>query len=275
MRVLKLTSPFMRGDDVKRVQGYLRQFSPDLLADGEYGPATGAEVAAWKYRMGYPRDAINTGMGVEAQQIMFRGTKPLRPDYVVTRLKRMALGWKPGWGIAKKPAYQPSEAASLMESWAGYTENPAGSNKVPQLMELGRKLGVGWEAGMGYPWCGYASFLSALARGGKAAKAGLIDHKFNALYTVDILANAQKAQNGLKVVGASQAKRGDLVMFNFPGGDPRVDHIGRLRAAPSGDFASTVEGNTSAGSAGSQSNGGGVYLRDRPMSDITAFIRDV
>jgi hypothetical protein len=95
--------------------------------------------------------------------------------------------------------------------------------------------------------------------------------KFNALYTVDILNKALNNQCGMRVVGASQAQPGDLVMMNFPGGDPRVDHVGMVRKAPAGGSVETVEGNTSL--AGSQDNGGGVFFKNRPLSNVSAFIR--
>lgn len=270
MRELRLTSPFMTGEDVKFVQRMV-----GVLTDGEYGPATGSHVKAYKYRMGWPSGEVNTGIGPDGQKLMHvldKGGK-LPASYRARRLARIKIGFKPGWGIAKVE-YNPADAATIMEGWAGLTESPAGSNVVPKLREEGNKLGVGWEANMGYPWCAYAAFLSGLKAGGQAAKYGLIEEKFNELYTVDILYRAQHAQFGLKIVGRSQAQRGDLVMFNFPGGDPRVDHIGRLRAAPGPSSDSTVEGNTSSGNGGSQSNGGGVFLRQRPHSEITAYIRD-
>lgn len=269
MRVLKLTSPFMKGEDVKKVQRYLK-----LLADGEYGPATGSAVAAWKYRMGFPKP--NTGMGIEAQQIMFRGKKPLRPDYVVRRLARMKAGFKPGWGIPKPPPYNPADAVTTMEGWANQrlTESPPNSNVVPQLVKLAKSLKVGWAANMGYPWCAFAASLAGLVHGSKTAQAGLVEGKFNALYTVDVLAKAQAAQFGMTIVGRSQARRGDIGLLNFSGGDPRVDHEVRLREAPATDFVKTAEGNTSGGPGGSQSNGGGCFLRERPLSDFAAFVRD-
>lgn len=269
-RTLRLASPFMHGDDVRAVQRHLK-----VLADGEYGPATGGAVRAWKYRMGFPRAAINTGFGPTAHQIMFRQPGEKLPAlYAGRRLKRMALGWKPGWGLPPEPAL--SEAALQWgRAYHGVTEQPPGSNVVPRLSQAGRELHSP-HAGMGWAWCAYFAFLCYLAAGSETAKAGLVQLRFNALYTPTILACAERGEFGLTIVGRSQARPGDLVMFNFPGGDPRVDHIGLLDGpinTAAGTFPS-LEGNTSAGNAGSQSNGGGVWRRtDRSLSLVTAFIR--
>jgi uncharacterized Zn-binding protein involved in type VI secretion len=63
--------------------------------------------------------------------------------------------------------------------------------------------------------------------------------------------------------GKSHAEPGDIVFFNFPGEDV-YDHTG-IVVKDHGSYLSTVEGNTSPpGGSGSQSNGGGVYLKTRP-----------
>ena len=54
--------------------------------------------------------------------------------------------------------------------------------------------------------------------------------------------------------------------------DGIADHIGLVVSPPeSGSAFHTVEGNTSSGSAGSQSNGDGVYQRTRYVSDVICF----
>jgi len=272
VRVLRLTQPFMEGEDVKAVQRHL-----GLTADGEYGPATGSEVAAWKYRMGAPREAVNTGMGVEAQQVMMRGPDERLPaDWAARRLTRMAIGFKPGWGMTKPPPYNPRNAMLTMQYWAagGLKELPPGSNVVPALQDIGREREAdAWR--MGYAWCAYAAFLAGLVHKGATATAGLVDQKFNALYTVDILQRAQNAQFGMRIVGQSQVQPGDLVLFNFEGGDPRTDHIGRVVKPPANSgLLESVEGNTSSDNGGSQSNGGGMYVRHRPTSIVRAYVRD-
>lgn len=60
---------------------------------------------------------------------------------------------------------------------------------------------------------------------------------------------------------------GDLVVYGT------ADHIGWLRGNASLGRIRTIEGNTSSGIIGSQSNGNGVYARTRTRSWVQGFIR--
>ena len=69
------------------------------------------------------------------------------------------------------------------------------------------------------------------------------------------------------------ARPGDLVLFDW-GGDGVADHVGIVEANhPSERYLTTIEGNTSSGSAGSQGNGGGVYRRNRSYSVVRCIVR--
>ena len=69
------------------------------------------------------------------------------------------------------------------------------------------------------------------------------------------------------------AQPGDLVMFDW-GGDGVADHIGIVEENhPDEGWMQTIEGNTSSGNSGSQSNGGGVYRRARNYSSIIGVAR--
>jgi hypothetical protein len=262
-RQLRRTTPFMHGDDVRKVQHYLK-----LKTDGEFGPATASAVAAWKRRVGYPASHINPLLGVTGQHYLF-GTKSV-PTAFKLRAKSRA-------NAAKKAApAQPIRLKTMntMVHWAdkGVKESPAGSNKVVVLQDLARVLRLSsLYVNMGYPWCADAVMKAALKHGSKTATYGLRQGKFNALYTPDILYHAGRNNFGMRIVGASQALPGDFVMINFPGGDPRVDHIGIVTKAPAGGWVETVEGNTSR--AGSQDNGGAVLRKNRTLSQVSAFIR--
>ena len=71
--------------------------------------------------------------------------------------------------------------------------------------------------------------------------------------------------------------RGDLVCYDLDGDGAYDDHIGLVvKAAALGPMYAlqTVEGNTSSGAGGSQSDGDGVYLRRRVVAaKSVAFIR--
>lgn len=74
-----------------------------------------------------------------------------------------------------------------------------------------------------------------------------------------------------QLVDPSNAAPGDLICFDWDG-DGVADHVG-LVEANYGSWVQTIEGNTSSGAAGSQSNGGGVYRRSRDWDSVCAVIR--
>lgn len=66
---------------------------------------------------------------------------------------------------------------------------------------------------------------------------------------------------------------GDVLVFDWNWSTPATNHVGILeRVLPSGNYQ-TIEGNTSPGSSGSQSNGGGVYRRVRRPGQVRHVIR--
>lgn len=79
------------------------------------------------------------------------------------------------------------------------------------------------------------------------------------------------ARAGQLVSPMTQAAPGDLVCFDWDG-DGLADHVG-LVEANYGGWIQTIEGNTSSGAAGSQSNGGGVWRRTRDWDSVCAVIR--
>lgn len=81
--------------------------------------------------------------------------------------------------------------------------------------------------------------------------------------------NAARAEG--RLVSSGSARPGDLICFDWDG-DGVADHVG-LVEANYGSWGQTIEGNTSPGSGGSQSNGGGVYRRSRDWDDVCAVIR--
>lgn len=64
-----------------------------------------------------------------------------------------------------------------------------------------------------------------------------------------------------RIISKHKLKPGDWCRFTF-------SHVGLVREKPSGGTVKTIEGNTSLGSSGSQRDGGGVWLRTRPLSLI-------
>lgn len=259
MKTLKLTSPYMRGDAVLTIQKRL-----NLRTDGIYGPATAGAVKAWKWRTGYHTKFVNQEF--TASDMAYLTGKKARTALMKVRSKRRAKSAAAGLG-------EQDRAAKIMRAWAAdrLVEQPANSNVVPTLRTIGREQGVkSYYYQMGYPWCAYSVMLAALNAGSDTAKRGLVDGAFNPLYVPEIESLARQARYGMRIVGWGDARVGDFVTFNWDGGVP--DHIGMLLSVGAGDCM-TVEGNTSPSNAGSQSNGGGVYVRNRDRSQIQAIIR--
>lgn len=65
-------------------------------------------------------------------------------------------------------------------------------------------------------------------------------------------------------------KTGDLVIFKWDKATPQ--HIGIFENRVSDSLFVSIEGNTTSGSSGNQSNGGGVWRRQRSMSSVYCFI---
>lgn len=112
----------------------------------------------------------------------------------------------------------------------------------------------------GVPYC--AMFVSwVFARAGVKC-AGLPE-----AYCPSILNTARRA--GL-VVDKHSARAGDIVLFDWDGGE--VDHVG-IVTSNEGSYLKTIEGNTSDGSSGSQTNGGRVARKNRPFEYVKAVVR--
>ena len=257
MRTLKLTSPHMKGQDVLDLQKALH-----VRTDSEYGSVTANAVKNWKWYFGYHKKYVNQQFTASDHSYM-TGLKPKTPLMKIRASRR-----KPAVPVGQTLRLK---ALSNMKSWAaaGLIEHPAGSNVQPVLSQLGKSHGVdSW--GMGFPWCAYSSMLAALMAGSTSAKQGLVQGQFNALYVPEIDSLARAGKHGLKTVGWKDALPGDFVIFNWDGGVP--DHIGML-VSNEVAYAVTVEGNTSADNGGSQSNGGGVFIRHRDRSLIQTIVR--
>lgn len=116
-------------------------------------------------------------------------------------------------------------------------------------------LGKGsYYAENGVPYC--AMFVSWCA-----TQAGVTFPGLPEAYCPYLVTAAKKAG---RWVGRYQLQPGDLVLFDWTGGD-FAGHVGIVeRVFPT--YIQTIEGNTSAGAAGSQSNGGLVARRTRALN---------
>ena len=124
--------------------------------------------------------------------------------------------------------------------------------------------GQAWYGGNDVAYC--AMFTSWVFNQANVKAAGL-----PGAYTPTMLNAAKKA--GKVLSNKKNAKAGDIIYFDW-GGTTRagVDHVGIVEKN-CGSYVQTIEGNTSGGSSGSQSNGGMVARRTRAWSTVCAVVR--
>jgi hypothetical protein len=182
---------------------------------------------------------------------------PGKPPYgvVFTEKKGDQINELLSWISAHKiqPAQTLGEKAlAVARSQIGIKESPSGSNSGPQVTEYQKTTGA-----YRLPWC--ASFAKwCYIKAGCAS--ALRSHM-----TADVTTWLSYLH-----VNATDVRPGDLVIYNWNGGD--VDHIGLFEKWISGhNTFSDIEGNTS---ETSQNNGGEVMRRSRSMnSTVAAFVR--
>ena len=139
---------------------------------------------------------------------------------------------------------QVNKFIEVAQAEVGTKESPANSNKT--------KYGK-FTKFDGKPWCG--SFVMWCAAQVKAKIP-------NVIWTPGGV-EAFKGMGKWSNAATAKPKPGDIVFFDFPGGD-KVDHVGIVIKDNLDGTITTVEGNTVPdGKSGSQSNGGEVCLKVR------------
>lgn len=143
-------------------------------------------------------------------------------------------------------------ALDFAKQQIGTREQPPGSNWGP-------KIGI-WIRAAGYtspvPWCGCFANACVMAAGVPSG-AGWIG------YTPAIIAHAKAGKGGWSWHGPSEGQRGDLALFDTPGGDPAV-HVEEVEERRSATAYGCIGGNTTPkGMTGSGADGGMVGRTDR------------
>jgi CHAP domain/Putative peptidoglycan binding domain len=241
---LTITTPYMRGDDVRKIQtplkikGYLQG---DV--DGVYGPDTARAVYRAKYWLGYPIGEVDQVAGDLFFAYITGDKDPTKAMLARTKDRQLAAAGKP---IRQKMIEE-------ADNWIGTKENPFGSNECKFSK---------WY-GLTGPWCAMFVTWCGITVGSKAFIRGM-----NYAYVPYIVSNARAGRNWLAVT--YEPKYGDLVTFDWDN-DKLADHIGFFDHWLYGAKMKfrTIEGNTS---VGNDSNGGEVMERERDKSDVLAFI---
>jgi hypothetical protein len=154
-------------------------------------------------------------------------------------------------------------AMDHLERRLGYTESPAGSNcdSRPDGIRTSQDHTAGGGTWLrGEPWCGCWCYYALETAGVKR-----LDSSLASVAAIEDAARAgDKCFRGW-TGDRAKVERGDLVVVGGYG-----VHVETVRGF-SGSNTLTYGGNTSPGSSGSQSNGGGAYERSRYPSEVRGY----
>ena len=152
----------------------------------------------------------------------------------------------------------PQAALREARKYLGRTEQPYGSNLAPWGLSdwIKRFLGLSY----GVPWCGI--FV------GRCLETAGVNVTGRVAAVAYIYADAGNGTNGFaRRVSVTDGEPGDAVgLFGIS------THVGLIEKRVPGGYQ-TIEGNTSSGTSGSQSNGGGCYRRFRPYAHVAYVAR--
>jgi murein DD-endopeptidase MepM/ murein hydrolase activator NlpD len=130
---------------------------------------------------------------------------------------------------------------------------------------FGRYVGLNYA-----PWC--ASFVSYIFN--KSGSANVVKNTQTSKGYVGCTAGINGLKKkGFEIVKVTEALPGDIIFFDWER-DKDPDHTGIvLKTNPKKKTITCYEGNTTNGMSGSQSNGGGVFKRDRRYDQVHVVIR--
>jgi hypothetical protein len=145
-----------------------------------------------------------------------------------------------------------------------------GNNRGPYVEEI-QKLGTQLSSGA-WPWCAATTSWAYRCAGWKSWAA--FCKGMNEAYVPDWVAAAQAKRYGMSIIGWRSSKTGDAITYQFDD-DREQDHIGLLIARPNlaTGVCRSIEGNTSSGEYGSQSDGSGLWTRTRNAKPPQIMIR--
>ena len=199
----------------------------------------------------------------------WRGTpKPHAGEWVCdARSAELLTEYQKAWDAdhpdpKPEPAGNPRDVAiAHLARRVGYSEQPAGSNcdNRPDGIRTAQTKTAGGGTWLHYqPWCGCWCYYALDAAGVK----GIDSHLASVASIEDCARAGSKCYRGW-TSDRSRAKPGDLVVIGGYG-----QHVETVRGKLQADGGlPTYGGNTSPGSSGSQSNGGGAYARVRYSSE--------
>lgn len=247
-RTLRLTSPHMTGDDVQGCQTDINarlatwHVPYKIDVDGDWGELSRDAAQSVLYGLGVdvggdfdgvsPTDRIKIRHGFDKLTTAEKQRNQDRAEW------RRRLAERYGGGAVGK-------ALDFARAHIGVTEHPAGSNRGPEVDVWEKACQV-----LGAPWCGCFTNACLVA-------AGFADLVW-LRYCPSVEANAKSGFGGWSW-HTSSPQPGDVVLY----GAAIAEHQGLVEEVTGSVDSSTLEGNTSNGPGGSQSNGGIVARRHR------------
>ena len=245
------------GDALAAHVGELERFTLDLervwaearglARDGRLAPGvSGTTSDLWWFRNA-------SGSGESTESLAFAAAtpevavaeRPVEPAVATTGAPTAA------------PAGTIEAVISIASAEVGYVESGGGGGNTGNITKYWAELHPGFQ---GQPWC--AAFVSWVF-----LHAGFRLPPMGQWYGFSYVPAAHAHFKGIGRL-FPQPLPGDIFVFE------KQSHTGIVTSGldANGSFR-TVEGNTSPGNAGSQTNGGGVYARVRHMSQVVGFCR--
>jgi putative peptidoglycan binding protein len=147
-----------------------------------------------------------------------------------------------------------ADGLKFAHTFDGLVERPVNLTKIGEM--------YGWN---GVAWCQQFVWV-------------ILDHfKLAPLKTASTVAAANDWFARHRLIDKFEdLEPGDQIFYNFtsePNERQFIEHTGLVLQRPSGGNVLAIEGNTSSGTSGSQSNGGGVFTRTRPASFFVCAAR--
>lgn len=156
-----------------------------------------------------------------------------------------------------------SDVLYCARDWIGYSRWTDPEEGTVFGRWFAEKTGESYFGASGVPYC--AMFASYCLDWAGVPCAGM-----PSAYCPDIVSAGEDAG---ATVSCEDAEPGDIVLFDW-GSDGLADHVGIVEENHPGEgYMTTIEGNTSSGSAGSQSNGGVVARRQRGYGSVCCVVR--
>lgn len=256
-RPLSLHSPILFGADVRALQGQINEQFAHLRidrrvdADGKLGGDTFSAAKQVAFSLGVRGAAarkLKRGTISEGAQKLIRGRRRSKVE-AAAGLRRAPYRRR----LRKRyEASAGEKAIARSADLVGVHEEPPGSNWGRKVGEMIRFTGY---TGPVY-WCGCCAAWIVIHLGGAR-----IPNPIRLGYAPYITADALAGANGLSAVSVAKCQAGDL--GSLWGGE----HVVTVRGPVRNGMVPTREGNTSAAD-GSQSNGGEVADKERPVGDF-------